>query len=449
MKRITFVIALFLGLSVLIGGSFSSADTPGGVEFLAGAASVEITPDVGARAVPLNGYGARKGAPATGVHDPLYAKALIIESRDRATGKATRAALVTTDLCMVNLAMRKSVLGQIGNLGIGDANFIMTASHTHSGPAALDPRFPAEMIMGKFDPILFEGINARIAGAVREASGKLAPAKLGVSQQEFPALVRSRRVAGYSYETRRFAPDAGTKPVDAMMSLIRVTAADGSPIAALVVIGSHPTILGADNMKISADWPGVMQRELRNSIGGNVVAMFSNGAEGDQAPPSIGAGDDFTWMEWYGRQVAAAAKSLWDKASGEAGVLVTSAVFDGELPPLHIRKFFSMPIPRTLTRSVASQAKCVAIRAGPVALIGLPGEAVSKVALDIRGRALRMGVPNPVVVGLANDWIGYIADPETYREGGYEASMTLFGENESSVIITSAINALAQALSSR
>lgn len=447
MKKRIFEGVFLSGLLLFIIAGFSGADAPKGLEFRAGAASADITPDVKSRPVPFNGYGARKKAPATGVHDPLYAKALVVESRDPETGRITRAAIVTTDLCMVNPAMRKSVLGQISDLGINDSNFMMTASHTHSGPAALDPRWPAEKIMGKFDPALFEETNARIVKAIRDAAAKLAPAKSGITQREFPELVRNRRVAGYSYETRRFSPNAGMKPVDAMMSVIRIDGTDGSPIAALVVIGSHGTILGPDNMLISADWPGVMQRELQKSIGGNVVAMFAQGAEGDQAPPSIDNGDDFAWMEWYGRQVAGTAKSLWDKTSGESGAPVAAAVFNGKLPRVHLRSLFGMPLPRFLTGSIASQAKCAVIRLGPVALIGLPGEAVHNVALDIRAQALKMGVANPVIVGLANDWIGYITDPETYREGGYEAGATLFGKKESAVITSGAINALKQAMS--
>ena len=43
-----------------------------------GVASCDITPDVKAHAVPMAGYGARKGQPATGVHDPLHAKILFL-----------------------------------------------------------------------------------------------------------------------------------------------------------------------------------------------------------------------------------------------------------------------------------------------------------------------------------------------------------------------------------
>ena len=59
----------------------------------AGVAAVDITPPVG---TPLGGYGARHGRPSTGVHDRLYAKALVLDNRSE------RIAIVTCDLIGVS-----------------------------------------------------------------------------------------------------------------------------------------------------------------------------------------------------------------------------------------------------------------------------------------------------------------------------------------------------------
>src|SRR6185295_3467238 len=75
-------------LVLLIGGCSSTPEAPA-VEFWAGTAVIEITPS---RNVPLGGYGGRKGQPMTGVHDPIFAKALWMETAD------ARICLVTTDL---------------------------------------------------------------------------------------------------------------------------------------------------------------------------------------------------------------------------------------------------------------------------------------------------------------------------------------------------------------
>jgi len=90
-------------------------------QFWAGVAVVDITPT---REVPLGGYGGRKGAPLTGVHDPIYAKALWLETKE------TRLCLVTTDLIGSTLEIRDAIKP-------ADASLVMAGSHNHSGPGAL------------------------------------------------------------------------------------------------------------------------------------------------------------------------------------------------------------------------------------------------------------------------------------------------------------------------
>src|ERR1043166_3603137 len=46
-------------------------------KLFAGTARVDITPPIG---TPLQGFGARRGEPSTGVHDPLYARVLVLKN---------------------------------------------------------------------------------------------------------------------------------------------------------------------------------------------------------------------------------------------------------------------------------------------------------------------------------------------------------------------------------
>ena len=57
------------------------------------------------------------------------------------------------------------------------------------------------------------------------------------------------------------------------------------------------------------------------------------------------------------------------------------------------------------------------IRLGDLAILGVPGEMFAALGLDIRQRS---PFRNTVVVGLANDEMGYIADRRGYRDGGYQ-----------------------------
>src|SRR5438552_18869868 len=75
-----------------------------------GVASADITPDVKAHKVPLAGYGARKGQPATGVHDPLHAKVLLLRDGSKVM------ALVTCDLRSVTPQLKLQILQKATDL---------------------------------------------------------------------------------------------------------------------------------------------------------------------------------------------------------------------------------------------------------------------------------------------------------------------------------------------
>ena len=74
--------ATILLLALLIPAAASAA------ELKAGIARVEITPST---FMPMYGYANRKCGPANGTHDPLFAKALVLESGDSRMAPATAA----------------------------------------------------------------------------------------------------------------------------------------------------------------------------------------------------------------------------------------------------------------------------------------------------------------------------------------------------------------------
>src|ERR1700689_2093023 len=88
-------------------------------EYRAGIARVDITPPIGHE---MGGYPARKHG-ATGVHDPLYATVLVIESGGNSI------TLITCDL-------RSFVSTRLGK------NTLISVSHTHSGPLTWELRSP-------------------------------------------------------------------------------------------------------------------------------------------------------------------------------------------------------------------------------------------------------------------------------------------------------------------
>lgn len=213
-----------------------------------GAAKVDITPPLG---MELEGYGARVSG-ASGVHDPLHARALVVEGDD-----GTAVALVVTDLLQVLPRLQGEVAGEVlVRTGIPRERIQLVGTHTHSGPDLNRPS-AAEQVIGD-----------RIIEAVEQAWR---------TRREAVAAIGIGHVDGIGANRR---PNGG--PVDDRVTVTRFDALDGIPIATHVNYGCHPTTLGPNNTLYSADYPGVMCRIVDEAVGG--VTIFSTGPQGDVNP---------------------------------------------------------------------------------------------------------------------------------------------------------------------
>ncbi|MDH7501269.1 MAG: hypothetical protein QHJ82_00955 [Verrucomicrobiota bacterium] len=54
---------------------------------------------------------------------------------------------------------------------------------------------------------------------------------------------------------------------------------------------------------------------------------------------------------------------------------------------------------------------------GDIALVGVPSELFTQLGIDIKNRS---PFRYTYVVGLANDWIGYVPDMTAFKLGGYQ-----------------------------
>ncbi|MHC4473818.1 MAG: neutral/alkaline non-lysosomal ceramidase N-terminal domain-containing protein, partial [Planctomycetota bacterium] len=176
---------LLLGLLLLVLCSPALAEDP----LRAGAAVRDITPPPG---MPLGGYGDRFGKTLKGVHDRLEAQALVIEGEG-----GRRLAVVSLDTVGVDEHMRAALLARLpADLGIGDADLLLTATHNHSGPGALAKRLVWPPAMGRFNEKLFARTADRVAEAVVAAAADLRPATLRFGRTSVRGLVRNRRNRG-------------------------------------------------------------------------------------------------------------------------------------------------------------------------------------------------------------------------------------------------------------
>jgi neutral/alkaline ceramidase-like enzyme len=382
------MIRLFATVALLI--YFSGRPAAAG-ELRAGVGRADITPPVG---TPLGGYGDRKGAPSTGVHDPIQAKALVLDDG------ATRLAIVSTDMVGTNPEMVRRVAE---GARFPQDQLLVCASHTHSGPGAYGKGVFAQIALGAYREKVFQHLTEGITRALTQALESMQPARLAIGESSLPEFMRNRR---------------RTKITDPALWLMRVDTADGKPLAALVNLTAHGTILEEDNMEFSGDWMAFTQAFLEKEVPG-LTAVYANGAEGDISPNIPKHSSTFEGARIHGEKGGQAALELYRKLkpSREAKLAF---------------KTTTMELPQTLAAKLIGAGKQTTLQyftINDAILISVPGEMITQLGLMLKEHARRQGYRYPVIMGLANDHLGYLLTNAEMKKGGYEATISFFGDD--------------------
>jgi hypothetical protein len=277
-------------------------------EMKVGFGKADIKPDVhGDRPVWIAGYGHNRRA--TGVHDPLYARAVVLDDG------ATKVALVSVDLIGFMYPNTKAVRRQLD----GFAYVLVANTHDHEGPDTIGLWGPTPRQSG-VDPDYLKKAEAGVVAAARQAEAAAAPVKAEYGTAEDETLLQDARL-----------------PIvkDGVLRVVRFSRADdGKPAGLLVQWNCHPETLGSRNTLITADFPYYAISVLEKKYGGP-VAYFSGAVGGLMTGPEgrIKAADgtelkegDYAYAQGYGEAVAAlAGEALKDVESITLSPIVVSA----------------------------------------------------------------------------------------------------------------------------
>jgi hypothetical protein len=363
--------------------------------------------------VPLAGYSHRGGAPSRGIHDPVGVRALVMQDDD------TVAALVSCDLLIVDERLFEAVRQRLAVQRLPkDLVLILAATHTHSGPGAYGAKFFEKISMGHFDPQVFEALVQAITQAVGLAHAGLSPVRVVSRTAQTSGLV-----------VNRLDPE-GFADGELIVSGFYRHDAD-EPFALLVNFAAHPTTLGAWNMQISADYPGVVVREIERTFPG-AICLFFAGALGDQAPIKSGSG--FEPMEGVGRQVSQQAVALLEGARPASSSALHARQERLALPPAQVR-LGRLTFPRWLgQRFVDDDATLSVLAVGNTVFIGAPCDLSASLGTTLKQAAQARGL-SPMIIGLASDYIGYCLPASLYEAKAYEASMAFNGPKAGELIV--------------
>lgn len=251
-----------VGTGVAPGVSGGSVRGAGRLE--AGAAVRVITPDLGDPDRPVYIGGLRRSWKASGVHDDLYARALVLSD---AGGSSV--GLVVLDLIGFFHDDVEAVRAKLGRQHpeVRLDYLVVASTHTHAGPDVLGLWMP---IGSTVDGGYIARVRSAAVEAVAEAWSRRRAVVLSVGVGSAPGLSQDTRLPRLTD--------------DHVLVMGLRSANGGEPVAALVNWNSHPSVSGKDNREISADFPRSVIRVMETRWGG--TALYASGALGGQ----IGSG---------------------------------------------------------------------------------------------------------------------------------------------------------------
>lgn len=382
----------------------------------------------------LGGYGARMSKPAKGVHDDIKAKALIMQQG------GIKYALVTLDILGLPPNVKPQVIERLNNDEWTEENIMFLPSHSHTSLemfALNDKNIFGMPQIGIFQPELLEYVVKTISELILLADKDLQEVKIGTERKIIEGMNRNRR---------------GEPFLDSYLTVTRIDYVNDSPMTALVNWTGHPTLMDEDDMWVSGGWPGYLQRELEAWIGHDAIAMYYNGAEGDQSVIGKNAGSHYEKAENYGRDLAVKALGIYNNIRPEKSVEFKYNFKIIELPERKAHPGFMETggeeyglneenIQVLLNQVFPEKTSIGVCKIGDLLIIGIPGEMTAELGLEIKNKLNAKGVKYPVIGGLANQWISYIMSEEAYDKSGYEASVSFYGKELGSVIVKGALNA--------
>jgi len=421
--------------------------------FKAGAAKVDTTPPLGTL---INGdflphY-------ARWIHDPLHAKALVMQSG------STTIAFVIVDI----MSIKKELIDLIKEemykrTGIKKTDILIAATHTHAAGSVTDS------LLTPVDYAYRQKIFELVIDAVLKAIEKLTPAKVAYGSVHAPEHVICRRyfmkngfitinpVTGKEdaiktnpFNSEQFI-DKPENELDPQVSYLAVQSLDGKWISLLANYSVH-YVGDWENGTISADYFGVFANKLQQKLKADddFVGIMSNGTSGEsntwdflhpgRYPTAFFAKSELIGNELAEKVVQSLDTFLWDSnpdLSTEYVELEIEVRKPSKVELDAAKELVSTTNYRSIKKVDADNLKRIyareqvllnefpnvisfpvhAFKIGTLIIGGLGGEIFAETGLSLKRLN---GGTRYFTISLANGNAGYIPPAHEFVKGGYE-----------------------------
>jgi hypothetical protein len=233
-----------------------------------GVAKLEITPK------DLTGLIGVSNRPFKGVHDPIFARALVLDDG------VNTSAIVAADL--VELGDTTALRARIAKeLAIPADHIMIAASHDHSAPRSGPITAGTSSVDGRpyATPAYTKQVDDSFVEVLRQAKAALQPARVGFGTGQ--ADVNVQRMA---YTTRGWQSSTDVDGfADKTVWVLKFDTPAGEPIAYLMNYAVHSTVMFG-TPDITGDLAGMAERFVEGQSFDKVVALFTMGAAADAFP---------------------------------------------------------------------------------------------------------------------------------------------------------------------
>jgi hypothetical protein len=402
----------------------------------AGFGEIDVTPALDDKPVWLAGFG--KGRKATRVHDPIMVRAVVLEA-----GKA-KVALASVDV----VGLFREPVERVRKELPGFTYVLVSSTHNHEGPDTLG-LWGANMFVSGVDPDYLKKVEAGIVAAVRQADKALREVKARIGTARAPELLHDGREPYIKHDE---------------LVALQFLDKDGKTAGVVVQWNCHPETLESKNTEVSADFVGYTVSWLKEryrcpvvyltgTVGGLMTSLH---VEVKNEKGELLADGSFAKTERYGQLIG----QLADKAL-KGGKDVRLTPITARSRPIFLpienpmfRVAFELGVlrrpaflwsgdvakaePVEAKASIKGKAVCVQteigwLRLGDLEAAAIPGEIYPELVLgkvqdpvdpgaDFPDAAIepsiygQMQAPYKMMIGLANDELGYIIPKRQWDE---------------------------------
>lgn len=412
-------------------------------------------------------HGFARSQMATGVHDELHARTLIVQD-DRGGAVAIMSLSLVIIERYLALRIREGVTAATG---IPPENILISCTHTHSGPHV-------EKASESYRDFLVEAA----VNSAADAWNTRFRGRIGIGSTMLLELGRNRRRLLYG----------GIHP-DPELAVMKIEDDTGMLRGVMFNFGCHPSTLDWQNTYYSEDWPYYAIAGIKKELGAALWTTFLQSAQGDintgysSELSAVGADmpvRNYWYIEIKGNQMSDAVLAALpaiettddltvdaasdvfafplresfpitleeaEKNAADADERLARYIGDPEYAGtrkldqirfnhfsshqrLEFAKiFYSGSFPKT------AEIEMQAIRIGDSVFFSLPGEIFSEIALSVKKRS---PFAKTFGAGVANGYYGYMPTAKEFIEGDYEVDGSRYSPKTEAVCIESALEVI-------